>query len=179
MSKKFSLRFLSLAGAACLSLMASHASAATLVFAVGDVTSGFFGNAGVKKGAFSDTLAFNLLEGGDFSASITSTATRLTKVGDIDFTSVVLSGVGGPFSFSLSKNGGATGLVDSASLNTFLEAGAYVLTITGFSYGNAQYGGNTTVTSVVPEPAAWAMMIGGFAGVGGLMRARRQRVAAA
>ena len=179
MTNKFSFRGLALAGAVGLSLVATQASAATLVFAVGDVTSGFFGNAGVKKGAFTDTLAFDLLEAGDFSASITSTATRLKKVGDIDFTSVVLTGVGGPFSFALTQNGGPTGLVDSASLNTFLAAGSYVLTLKGVSYGNAQYGGNTTVISAVPEPAAWAMMIGGFAGLGGLMRSRRSRLAAA
>jgi hypothetical protein len=37
---------------------------------------------------------------------------------------------------------------------------------------------NTTVTSSVPEPAGWSMMLLGVAGVGGLIR-RRNRVAAA
>jgi hypothetical protein len=159
--------------AAALALSALPASAATILFTVGDVTSGSFGNAKIKKGDFTDTLNFVLTEAGDFSASITSTATRLKKTGDIDFKSVVLTGFGGPFSFSILNNDGPTGLVDSASLSTFLEAGAYTLTVSGASYGNAQYGGNTTVTSPAPEPASWGLMILGFLGAGSMVRMRR------
>jgi hypothetical protein len=34
-------------------------------------------------------------------------------------------------------------------------------------------GGIQAISTGVPEPAAWAMMISGFAGVGALMRRRR------
>lgn len=36
---------------------------------------------------------------------------------------------------------------------------------------------NATMTATVPEPAAWALMIGGFAFVGGLLRRRSLRAA--
>jgi hypothetical protein len=36
----------------------------------------------------------------------------------------------------------------------------------------------TDVTSSAPEPAAWALMLVGFAGLGGALRARRARFAA-
>ncbi len=38
---------------------------------------------------------------------------------------------------------------------------------------------NVTLTSSIPEPASWVMMIVGFAGAGGLMRARRRTAAPA
>ena len=68
--------------------------------------------------------------------------------------------------FTILNNDGPTGLVDSASLSTFLAAGAYTLTVTGNSFGNGQFGGNTTVTatSAAPEPASWGLMILGFLG---------------
>ena len=42
---------------------ASAASATSLVYSVGDVTSGSFGDAHIKKGSFTDTLAFTLADG--------------------------------------------------------------------------------------------------------------------
>jgi hypothetical protein len=42
---------------------------------------------------------------------------------------------------------------------------------------NTTYSISTTgVAPAVPEPATWAMMIGGFGGIGGAMRARRRKV---
>lgn len=38
---------------------------------------------------------------------------------------------------------------------------------------------NVTLTSGIPEPASWAMMVVGFGGLGGLMRAKRRRLAPA
>ncbi|MEW5686454.1 MAG: FxDxF family PEP-CTERM protein [Pseudomonadota bacterium] len=174
-------RFAAAALAAAATFSALPAAAATLIFTVGDVTSGSFGNAKIKKGGFTDVLQFVLDEAGDFSASITSTATKLGKNGDLDFTSVVLTGAGGPFNFTILNNDGPTGLVDSASLSTFLAAGAYTLTVTGNSFGNGQFGGNTTVTatSAAPEPASWGLMILGFLGAGSVVRMRRGVHAAA
>ncbi len=56
-------------------------------------------------------------------------------------------------------------------------------TLTGFSiYGNS--GGTThlddlTIAAAVPEPAAWALMLAGFAGLGAALRGRRRGVASA
>ncbi|CAM3122132.1 hypothetical protein SPAN111604_04715 [Sphingomonas antarctica] len=53
----------------------------------------------------------------------------------------------------------------------------------GYTYvGGASFGadrlGSTTLAGAVPEPAAWALMIGGFGLAGGAMRRRRTLVAA-
>jgi len=148
-------------------------NATVLSFSVGDVTSGSFGDAHIKKGAFTDTVSFTLFDAGTLSASLTSAATKLKKAGDLDFTSVVLTGGSGPFSFDIVNNDGPTGLTDSAVFNGLLSAGDYLLTITGTSYGNAQFGGNTTVESAVPEAASWLMMLAGFGVVGAGLRRRR------
>jgi len=152
----------------------SVASATSLVYTVGDVTSGSFGDAHIKKGNFTDTLAFTLAEGGDFSASLTSAATRLGKSGDLDFSSVVLTGAGGPYMFSIKNNDSVDGLTDSAVFTGPLAAGSYLLTIMGHSFGNAQFGGNTTVTvAPVPEAATWLSMLLGFGLIGAIARRRR------
>ena len=167
--------FLPLAAAAVVAVTgASAASATSLVYSVGDVTSGSFGDAHIKKGSFTDMLAFTLADGGDFSASLTSAATRLGKSGDLDFTSVVLTGVGGPYTFTIKNNDGGDGLTDSAIFSGLLGAGSYLLTITGNSFGNAQFGGNTTLTtSDVPEAATWLSMLLGFGIIGAAARRRR------
>ena len=146
-------------------------NATVLTFSVGDVTSGSFGDAHIKKGAFTDTVSFSLFDAGTLSASLTSAATKLKKAGDLDFTSVVLTGGSGPFAFDIVNNGGPT-LTDSATFTGFLGAGSYLLTIKGTSYGNAQFGGNTTVEAV-PEVASWLMMLAGFGAVGAGLRRRR------
>jgi len=167
--------FLPVVAAAAVAMAgASAASATALVYTVGDVTSGSFGDAHIKKGSFTDTLAFTLADPGDFSASITSAATRLGKSGDLDFTSVVLTGVGGPYTFTIKNNDGGDGLTDSAVFSGLLAAGSYLLTIQGTSFGNAQFGGNTTVTTTaVPEAATWLSMLLGFGVVGAAARRRR------
>lgn len=169
----FKSGLMSLAFAAAVAAGGSAANATTLVYTVGDVTSGSFGDAHIKKGNFTDTLAFTLAQSGTFSASLTSAATRLGKSGDLDFTSVVLTGPGGPYTFNVTNNDSVDGLTDSAVFNGFLGAGSYLLTIIGHSFGNAQFGGNTTVTSDVPEAATWLSMILGFGLIGGAARRRR------
>jgi len=159
--------------AAVVAATGGAANATALVYTVGDVTSGSFGDAHIKKGIFTDTLAFTLGQAGDFSASLTSAATRLGKSGDLNFTSVVLTGVGGPYNFTIKNNDGTDGLTDSAVYNGMLDAGSYLLTITGRSFGNAQFGGNTTVTvAAVPEAATWLSMLCGFGLIGAAARRR-------
>lgn len=166
-----------LAAVATFAVGGSAANATALVYTVGDVTSGSFGDAHIKKGDFTDTLAFTLDDAGDFSASLTSAATRLGKSGDLDFSSVVLTGAGGPYNFTIKNNDSVDGLTDSAVFSGFLDAGSYLLTIKGHSFGNAQFGGNTTVTGSVPEAATWMSMILGFGLVGAAARKRRTQVA--
>ena len=164
---------MTLAAVVAMAAGGSAANATALLYTVGDVTSGSFGDAHIKKGNFTDTLAFTLTDAGDFSASLTSAATRLGKSGDLDFKSVVLTGLGGPYNFTIKNNDSTDGLTDSAVFTGFLEAGSYLLTIKGTSFGNAQFGGNTTVTGSVPEAATWLSMLLGFGLVGAAARKRR------
>lgn len=171
------LRGAAYAAAVCLSGVSGIAHAAVVQFGSGDVTSGSFGDSHIASGNFTDTLAFDLVSAGKFSASITSAATTLGSAGDIDFSSVVLTGPNGPFDFTIRNNDNADGLTDSAVLTRLLDAGSYLLTISGHSYGNAQYGGNTSFnTAAVPEPASWAMMLVGFGLMGAAMRRPRTAV---
>lgn len=162
------------AAAICLSGV-SHA--AIIQYGSGDVASGSFGNSHIAAGDFTDTLAFDLTAAVKFSASITSAATTLGQTGDIDFTSVMLTGPNGPFDFTIRNNDNADGLTDSAVLTKLLNPGSYVVMISGHSFGDAQYGGNTSFrTSAVPEPASWALFIGGFGLIGTAMRRRKTAV---
>jgi len=168
MSKRAYL--LPIAAAAALAVP-SVANATVLSFTVGDVTSGSFGDAHIKKGNFTDTLSFTLAQAGTLSASLTSAANKLGKAGDLDFTSVVLTGGGNSYDFIIANNDGPTGLTDFATFDGLLAAGDYLLTIKGFSFGNAQFGGNSTVAAV-PEVGSWLMMLAGFGAMGFAMRRR-------
>jgi hypothetical protein len=162
------------AASICLS---GVAHAAIVQFGSGDVTSGSFGDSHIAAGDFTDTLAFDLTAAGKFSASITSAATTLGQAGDIDFTRVVLTGPNGPFNFTIRNNDNADGLTDSAVLTKLLDPGSYLVTISGHSFGDAQYGGNTSFrAAAVPEPASWAMFIGGFGLLGAATRRRKAAV---
>jgi hypothetical protein len=61
-------------------------------------------------------------------------------------------------------------------MNSSAEGELY--TYGGGSVAQLDVRGNT-VTTGVPEPAAWALMIGGFGGVGAVLRRRRREFAAA
>jgi hypothetical protein len=52
--------------------------------------------------------------------------------------------------------------------SAILNAGGYYLQFTGTGGGTAGYGGDLTTAAIaaVPEPATWAMMLLGFAGIG-------------
>ncbi len=166
--------------AAVLSLgSVTPAHAAVLNFASGDVNSGFFGNANIKKGNFTDTLAFTIAKAGDFASTLTSATIKIGSISDLDFTSVTLSGPNGTTPFSLINNGGMDN-EDRATVQTALTPGSYVLTVMGVSGGRGQYGGNVAFdVGAVPEPATWGMMILGMGLVGGSLRRRRSAGTAA
>ncbi|WP_294395006.1 FxDxF family PEP-CTERM protein [uncultured Sphingomonas sp.] len=138
-----------------------------------DVYSGTFGRAMIGRGDFADTLKFTLNQSRLlFSASLTSTATSQNKAGDINFTSVSLADSLGKVIGGFKIENGK--ILSSAYLENalLLDAGSYTLNIGGFSFGSAQYGGNTTVAAV-PEAATWMTMLVGFGAIGGAIRARR------
>ncbi len=99
--------------------------------------------------------------------------TLSTSASAVNFTSALLSGgsLGAPISIDEISNVGPNEY--RALSNLALDAGNYVLTIQGTNAGAGSLGG-TVSFAAVPEPATWALMILGFALVGGAMR-RRER----
>ena len=57
--------------------------------------------------------------------------------------------------------------------SAILPIGNYYLNIAGNAGSTAGYGGNLAAVAAVPEPATWAMMLLGFAGVGFMAYRRR------
>lgn len=87
-------------------------------------------------------------------------------------------GTASQFSTSLGGGLGASHLID---FTADLDAGERVTFLVGpgQSYSNDSTGLTLAVTTGVPEPSAWAMMIMGFGGAGALLRGRRGRRLAA
>ena len=132
--------------------------------------SGTFGFNGVNGGVFSNIFMFNLPTGASsFTASSSFTD---NPNNDINFTSIDFNGT--------NFNVGSTGQVEFRFLTgALVTAGPQTLTVKGTSGGNGSYAGSiafTPAAGVVPEPAAWALMIVGFGGTGVMLR-RRQKVA--
>lgn len=173
---------LTLAFAAPLSLVPATAQAQTY-FSAGDMNistgpdgsiSANFGQSGIVAGMFEHIYQFVLPVDGMASGTISTSAVRLGGATDLDIISVFFNGI---------KLAGVT-----SSLNEFVFANAVPITagavnqivISGLSRGNGSYGGQGVFLplSAVPEPAAWAMLIGGF-GFAGLSLRRRARTARA
>ncbi len=106
-------------------------------------------------------------------------------VGNVDFclssNSNCSGGGGGGESISASPATGAFSLSFSSTTNSVTLSDAYVRyqaiddAARGISNGS---GIGTALISAIPEPAAWALMILGFGGVGAVLRARRKGVVA-
>lgn len=169
---------LALAVAAPLSLVPAAAQAQTY-FTAADMNisaapdgsiSASFGQSGIVAGMFEHIYQFVLPIDGVASGTVSTSAVSLGGAADLDLTSVFLNGV---------ELTGITG-----ALNEFVFANSVPITagvvneivITGLSRGNGSYGGQGVFVplAAVPEPAVWAMMIGGF-GFAGLSVRRRIR----
>ncbi|WP_313534796.1 FxDxF family PEP-CTERM protein [Sphingomonas sp.] len=127
-----------------------------------------FGKSGIVKGNFQHIYTFTLPAYLTGSASITTSAVKLKAANDLDLFSVVFNGI--------ALTGTYGGLNEAVFVNDVpIVAGKpNTIVINGMSRGNGSYGAQATFAPV-PEPASWAMMIGGFAFVGGALR-RRQSV---
>ncbi|MBB3693287.1 FxDxF family PEP-CTERM protein [Sphingomonas sp. BK580] len=141
----------------------------------GGTFAGAFQVTGLAAGVFSDTFTFTLPTNGLGSGTVSTSVTDLGSVNDLDFTSVTINDIAA----SITKTAG--GAFEVAFVNSVpIVAGQLNrLVVTGVSRGNGAYGGQATFTpisSAVPEPATWAMMIMGFGVVGYAMRRRRTAV---
>ena len=132
----------------------------------GTTTTIGFTEAGLDAPTFEEWLTFTNTVAGLYFLTLG------TSSPDVDFTSAVLSGAGGPYAL----NPAVTGPVEFWNrTNLWLDAGQYTLTINGNNRGNGALEGSITIEQAVPEPATWAMMLFGFGAVGFAMRRRKQQ----
>ena len=131
-----------------------------------DGTSGTFGYNNLTGGSFDNTFTFDVgsLPG---TAGATISSIRVSSLTNVDFTSVTLNGE----DFDIDS----TGTVEARHITLPVSAGLQTIRVIGTSGGNASYDG-VIAFAPVPEPAAWAMMIGGFGMVGAAVRRRKAPV---
>lgn len=124
-----------------------------------------FGKSGIVSGNFEHIYTFTLPAYLTGSASINTSAVRLKAANDLDLFSVVFNGV------ALTGTYGSLNEAVFANDVPIAAGKENTIVIKGLSRGNGSYGAQATFAPV-PEPASWAMMIGGFAFVGGALRRR-------
>jgi hypothetical protein len=177
-------------------------SKATIVSDLGPDPSTFFGQTNLTAGHFIADFTFSLTTAADFSASITqsfNTTRPSTFVSNLQL--ALYSGT--PTAANGGSGPGGTGTLllsdpatitlgtppfasQAASIEDLLTPiGSYFLEVTGNVAANANslhlnYGGSTlTISSAVPEPSTWAMMILGFCGLGFMAHQRKSKPALA
>jgi hypothetical protein len=157
--------------------VASGANAA-VVTPVIDSGAGSFQNPSVNCGPtapcnFTDTVTFLTPTGyNNVSAIINSTFNTSNPATNLNFTSVVFNNTVSNIGFNI-----ANGVFDQASreLIPLIANATNTITINGTSAGDASYSGTLSfgMSSAVPEPATWALMLLGFGAVGFSMRRQR------
>ena len=144
------------------------------------------GHTGIAAGSFSDTFQFTIPQTGTGSGSITTTVDALSFGGltDLDINSVTVNGLAAIETLRdingvvcLVEGVGTCGATETFALsNVPITSGVLnQIIVTGTSRGLGSFGGNLTFAPAasVPEPATWAMMLIGFAGIGWQLRRRR------
>ena len=151
------------------------------------------GHVGITPGNFTDIFEFRLPANGTGSGSITTSVNINDFLGgsDLDIFSVVITNSNGVWNAieTLRDLGGLPCAVEGVGTcgagETFARNDVVItaadlnrFTITGLSRGvTGNYGGGITFTpnqAPVPEPATWAMMLFGFAGIGWQLRRTRR-----
>jgi hypothetical protein len=138
---------------------------------VADVTTIGFTQAQLGSPTFMEDVVFTNTLAGLYSITLTTSSPA------VDFTSAVLSGLGGPYNLIEIDDDGTNEFWRLANPVT-LDPSTYTLTINGNNSGAGSLGGSITIRQAVPEPATWAMMLLGFGAVGFAMRRRRAPVLA-
>lgn len=165
-------KLLAIAGAA-LTLAVSPASAQTY-FGAGDMNivygpagtiSAHFGASGIVAGMFDHIYEFTIPVDGLASGTISTSAVTFHGIGDLDLISVTFNGV------PLTGVTSALNEVVFANAVQIIGGVQNTIEIKGLSRGNGSYAGQG-VFAPVPEPAVWAMMIGGFGFAGMALRHR-------
>ncbi|WP_404714054.1 FxDxF family PEP-CTERM protein [Sphingomonas sp. MMS24-J13] len=165
--------FCAIAATAAVFAVSSGANAATIGLAGDPATylSGFFGSN--VNGTFNNSWTFNVPADGVISSLVGSA--NVTGSSGLTFTSVSLNGVDLNFMPALpNQSFSFTDLPVNAGLQTLLISGSGKGSYSGtVAFAPFNAGGNPQ--SAVPEPASWALMLGGFGMVGGALRTTRRR----
>ena len=142
-----------------------------------DLSSGSSGFSSTPAaGLFINTLDFTLIQPSLINGSISSVVSGSQ---DVDFSSIVISGIGGIANFSMI-------FMDPLEVwalpgaGTALGPGSYTLTLSGTnSSGVGSFGGNLAITAgnaaTVSEPESTTLILVGLAAVGIFSRRRKQR----
>ena len=168
--------FLSIAAAAATLAMAPAANAAVMVGATDTAPDGSFsfGFAGTELAdSFNETFTFTVGTGLQGLLSAFIGTSQSTPTNDVDFTNVfVTGGTLGATPVSLAALAGEP-FEPRGFSGVTVGAGTYTFTAQGTSLGaNGSFGGTVAfaTTPAVPEPATWALMLLGFAGMGYTLR---------
>jgi len=114
------------------------------------------------------SFSYTVDEGASLTASVTSVIT-----GGLGFTiDSVLFGAT-PFAFTSTVVGGSTFEQYTFSAAS-LAAGLYTIYVTGTGTAGSSYTGNVVITSPVPEPETYALVLAGLGAIG-FMGGRRKR----
>ncbi len=125
-----------------------------------------YSEAGLTSPTFTEWLTFT-----DTLAAIDSISLS-TSSASVDFTSAYLTD--GVTNYALSFVGQIGSNEFWGLDDTLLGPGTYTLVINGNNRSTGTLGGTVTITTAVPEPATWAMMILGFGAVGFVLRRKRR-----
>ena len=169
---------LGLLGATALTFGAGAANATTVLDPINQTlldaaNTDFFGATIIDEpGSFNHTFTFNL--SGDMGADA-ALITEIFGGNDIDFTSILLD----TYAFTQTVFDGSGDETWALDPSVVLSAGMHTIYVNGNVVGNSgdgSYSGVINLSSAVPEPATWGMMLLGFGAVGFAMRRRRQPV---
>lgn len=184
--KKFLLSFAVL-GALGMAGIASSASAATIVNvgalppanpyfyltsgtpATPTITADFGATISGASTSFDDMFEFTIPQNGTGSGSLSTSFSSLAN--ELTISQVLINGVSHPL---MSSSGGQSLTVTGVPILNGVLNTIEVKGVTSAQDVAATYTGTATFSAAaVPEPASWALMIGGFGLIGAAMRRRR------
>lgn len=161
-------RFLALAGAAAIAIAttaAADAQTLTYTFDPGSTFDFGGGNIYAATGSFDYDVATMLISNVSYSAIQIGTG----PTGPFDFTAGIATSP-----TIVTFTGDCCGDEDTYEFGSSLASGGTILLVGGSYFGSPVTVSGSVTSGAVPEPASWAMMLGGFGLVGGAMRSRRK-----
>jgi hypothetical protein len=162
------------AGAASVALFAVAPASAATSIAASSVTfngmTGFYGATIQGAGEFAAPFLFEVPTAGKAGISVTSIS--LSTATAIQNLVVSLNGTSYPITAVAPTSPGIPFVYKFGGFSQNVAKGIQNLVVTGTTTVDSSFSGTIGFTAAVPEPASWALMIGGFGLVGGAMRRR-------